>query len=108
MIKSRALPLIIVILLMLITVYGCQTPAGRSAGVVVDDAAITAKVKGKIFKDSILKGFAISVNTFQGEVTLIGAVDSEEAISRAGELARSTAGVTNVNNHIKLKTTKKE
>jgi hypothetical protein len=48
--------------------WSCQTPAGRTVGQVVDDSTITTKVKAKIFQDSILKGFAISVKTFEGEV----------------------------------------
>ncbi len=81
----------------------CQTPAGRTAGQVVDDGTITTKVKGKIFNDDLVSGFTISVKTFQGEVTLTGAVDSERARERAGQLARNTVGVVKVHNHIKIK-----
>ena len=48
----------------------CRTAAGRSAGQVLDDVNITTVVKGKIFNDPYLSGFAVSVDTFQGEVTL--------------------------------------
>ncbi len=81
----------------------CQTPAGRTPGEVVDDATITTKVKAKLFKDSILKGFAISVSTFEGEVTLTGAVNTLAEKERAEALARSTYGVKKVNNLIKVK-----
>ena len=87
----------------LFTFLGCQTPAGRSAGQVVDDATITTKVKTKIFGDSILKGFAISVETFKGEVTLTGAVDNEWSKGRAERVAKSTTGVLKVHNLIKIK-----
>lgn len=88
---------------LLFYLWSCATPAGRTAGQVIDDATITTKVKGKIFGDSILEGFAISVKTFEGEVTLTGAVENENQRKRAEELARSTSGVRKVNNLIKIK-----
>ena len=81
----------------------CQTPAGRTAGQVVDDATITTKVKTKLLKDSIMSGFAISVQTFEGEVTLTGAVTSQEIKQRATVLAKSVDGVRKVYNLIKIK-----
>ena len=81
----------------------CTTPAGRTAGEVVDDAAITTKVKAKLLDESILRGFAISVATFEGIVTLTGAVDTENERTRAGQIAGSTSGVRKVNNLIQLK-----
>ena len=62
--------------LMLITLFGCATPAGRSAGQVIDDSAITTKVKALILEDSFMKGLAISVTTFNGKVTLTGGVET--------------------------------
>jgi hyperosmotically inducible protein len=82
---------------------GCATPAGRTAGQVMDDATITTKVKSKIFADSILKGFAISIQTFNGEVTLMGAVNTEQERQRAGSIARHTLGVRSVKNLLKIK-----
>jgi len=81
----------------------CQTPAGRSAGQVVDDGTITTKVKTKLFDDPLVSGFAISVKTFQGEVTLTGAVDSKKAKERASHLAHNTDGVRKVHNLIGIK-----
>jgi hyperosmotically inducible protein len=81
----------------------CQTPAGRTTGQVIDDATITTKVKAKLFDESILRGFAISVETFQGEVTLTGAVDNDEQKERAGEIAGSVSGVRGLNNLLKIK-----
>jgi len=82
---------------------GCTTPAGRTAGQVIDDGTITTKVKTKIIGDSILKGFAISVVTFQGEVTLTGAVGTQQEKDRAGRIARDTIGVRKVHNLLKLR-----
>lgn len=94
------------VLMSLILVSGlaaCQTPAGRSAGQVVDDSTITTKVKAKLFEDDHLSGFAISVETFEGEVTLTGAVNSVDDKELAARIARSVHGVTGVNNLLKIK-----
>ena len=91
------------ILFMLFSLLACQTPAGRTAGEVVDDATISTKVKAALFDDENISGFAISVKTFEGEVTLTGAVDSERQRRRAGEIARSVTGVRAVNNMLNIK-----
>jgi len=91
------------ILIMLSSLIACQTPAGRTAGEVVDDATISTKVKAALFDDETISGFAISVKTFEGEVTLTGAVDNERQRERAGEIARSVTGVRAVNNMLNIK-----
>ncbi|SHF31395.1 BON domain-containing protein [Desulfacinum infernum DSM 9756] len=80
----------------------CQTPAGRSAGQVLDDATITAKVKAKLLDDPLVSGLAIDVDTFQGEVTLTGVVNSPKARIRAEDLARKTRGVRSVRNLLRI------
>lgn len=92
-----------VLVLVLPTFLACQTPAGRTSGEVVDDATITTTVKAKLFDESVVRGFAISVKTFEGEVTLTGGVDTQEQKERAGEIAESVTGVRKVNNLIKIK-----
>ncbi|MFP4111229.1 MAG: BON domain-containing protein [Desulfonatronovibrio sp.] len=91
------------VLVMLFSLLACQTPAGRSAGETVDDSTISAKVKAALYDDEMVSGFAISVDTFQGEVTLNGAVDNEGQRERAGEIARSVTGVRAVNNLLNIK-----
>ena len=88
---------------LLLTVLGCHTPAGRSAGQVVDDATITTVVKKRLFEDKVLSGFSISVKTFQGEVTLTGAVDSAGEKERATSLTWGVNGVVKVNNLLNIK-----
>lgn len=84
-------------------ILACQTPAGRSTGEVVDDSTISAKVKAKLFADDQLSGFAISVKTFEGEVTLTGAVESAEQKERASDIVQSVYGVKSLNNLLKIK-----
>lgn len=100
---NRSWILLLVATFLAVTVMACQTPGGRTAGDVVDDTTITTKVKAKLFDDPVLSGFAISVEVFEGEVTLTGAVDSVEAKERATELADSVYGVKGVNNLLKVK-----
>lgn len=92
-----------VLFTVMVVVSACETPAGRSAGQVVDDATITSQVKAKLLADSVTKGIAVSVETFEGQVTLTGAVDAENQRERAVQIARSVKGVKKVNNLIDLK-----
>jgi hyperosmotically inducible periplasmic protein len=85
-------------LALIFSVCSCMTAAGRTPGQVLDDMNITTTIKSKIFNDPYLSGFAVSVDTFKGEVTLTGAVESEFAKNRASELAQSIYGVHKVNN----------
>ncbi len=76
----------------------------RSAGTVVDDAGLTAKVKTAIAKD-VGAGTAanVNVNTYKGEVQLSGFVDSQEKANQAAAAARGVSGVTYVQNSIQVK-----
>jgi osmotically-inducible protein OsmY len=89
----------------LIAVFlGCAaTQTRESSGQYVDDSAITTKVKAAIFDDPLLKVFQINVKTFKGEVQLSGFVDSAQSVIKAGEVARSVAGVKSVKNSLIVK-----
>ncbi len=99
----RAIAGTVMLFMLMLTLSACRTPAGRTSGEVVDDTTITTKVKAKLYEESILKGMAISVNTFEGNVTLNGAVDTEEQKDRAEAIAKSVYGVTKVNNLLMIK-----
>jgi hyperosmotically inducible periplasmic protein len=101
--NRKAIFVLVVVMIAAFGLAACKTPAGRSAGQVVDDQTIMAKVKAKLFDDSRLSGFAISVDTFEGNVTLTGAVDSNADKERATSIARSVDGVKKVNNLLKIK-----
>ena len=76
----------------------------RSTGEFTDDAALTAKVKTAIAKDTSLgTAGAINVNTYRGVVQLSGFVDSQDKIKRAEEVARGVSGVQRVENGVKVK-----
>lgn len=78
----------------------CSTT--RTPGNQVDDATITAAVKGKLAADGDVNPFNIDVDTNEGVVTLQGRVEKEEARATAERLARETDGVVRVINLIKV------
>ena len=83
---------------------GCASSrTHESTGQYVDDSTITTKVKTAILGEPGLKTLQITVNTYKGVVQLSGFVDSAQNAKKAGELARSVAGVTEVKNDLVVK-----
>ena len=64
---------------------------------------VTRKVKAKLFDDNIMRGASISVDTFEGNVTLTGAVENEKQRERATAIVESVYGVRKVNNLLMIK-----
>ena len=79
------------------------TAPEQTAGEVVDDGVVTAKVKAKLVDDPVTKAYQIDVETFKGTVQLSGSVDSAEARSRATQLAREVGGVKDVKNSLQVR-----
>lgn len=75
----------------------------QTAGEAVDDAVVTAKVKARLIDDEVTKAYQINVDTFKGTVQLSGSVDSEEARTRATELAKNVGGVKDVKNSLQVR-----
>ena len=75
----------------------------RSAGVVVDDALITARVKSSLLADSGTKGLKIDVDTKSGVVQLKGNVASDTERTLAQNLAAKVEGVKTVENKLTVK-----
>jgi len=72
-------------------------PAGETVGQVVDDAAITAKVKAKLLTDSVVGGLKIDVDTKEGVVTLTSnSMKSQSEIDQAIRLTKQVDGVRDV------------
>ena len=80
-----------------------STRTHESTGEYVDDSVITTKVKGLLAQDDFLKSFQISVETFKGTVQLSGFVNSQKAVDKAGDIARSVKGVESVKNNLIVK-----
>lgn len=75
----------------------------QTAGEVVDDGVVTAKVKARLVDDPLTKAYQINVETFKGTVQLSGFVDSAEARSRAAQLAGNVGGVKDVKNSLEVR-----
>jgi osmotically-inducible protein OsmY len=77
----------------------------QTAGEVLDDSVVTAKVKAKLVDDPVTKAYQINVETFKGTVQLSGFVDSAEAATRATSLAKDVGGVKDVKNSLQVRKT---
>jgi hyperosmotically inducible protein len=75
----------------------------RGGEAVVDDGAITSKVKTALAGDPRTKAHQINVETREGAVQLSGFVDTSEAKSTAEELARAVDNVKSVDNELDVK-----
>jgi hyperosmotically inducible protein len=90
--------------LMAASVVGCtSTPTQQSAGEAIDDGVVTAKVKAKLIEDPVTKAHQINVETFKGTVQLSGFVESDQARTRALQLARDTDGVKSVKDALEIR-----
>jgi len=73
------------------------------AGEVVDDAAVTARVKSALINQPGVKSTAINVETFRGTVSLSGFVDSDDMARKAIDAAEKVRGVRSVKNDMRVK-----
>jgi osmotically-inducible protein OsmY len=86
-----------------VSAVGAQDTAAapeRTAGQVLDDAAITASVKAKLLADERTKAFDINVDTAKAVVTLTGGADSADVKRAAQELAGQVEGVILIKNEL--------
>lgn len=102
--KSRTLLLFIASLLVVVFFMGCaSTEKSSSTGEYFDDTVITTKIKALLVKDTALKSFQISVETYKGVVQLSGFVDTAKTRDKAGWVAKTIKGVKSVKNNLVLK-----
>ena len=101
--KSAAWTARVGLVIVALTVGACSaTRTQESAGEVVDDSVLTAKVKTALIEDPVTKAGQIDVETYRGVVQLAGFVDSPEQKARAGEVARTVTGVQEVRNDLRV------
>jgi hyperosmotically inducible protein len=83
---------------------GCATsPEQRTTGQVVDDGAVTARVKTALAREAGLgEAMNVNVNTYRGVVQLSGFVESEQVARRAEEIAKAVDGVQSVKNDLRV------
>jgi len=78
------------------------TMAGPTIADQPEDAWITTKVKMALLTDNTVDALDLNVDTFDGQVTLHGEVDSEAEQSRAERLAEEVRGVVEVRNLLEV------
>lgn len=80
-----------------------QTPGMQSPTAMVDDSALTAKVKAAIVAEPELSALDIKVDTANGVVTLTGTIDTPQKLDRATQVVQAVDGVKTVDNKLSLK-----
>ena len=101
--RKAIFPVVLFLSMALILGSALTTFAGRSAGVAIDDAAITTKVKFELAEDvkfGTLK--TVQVDTERGVVTLTGRVHSKQEKKHAGAVAAKVEGVVKVRNMLSV------
>jgi len=89
---------------LLATLVGCAGgTTSQSTGEVVDDAAITTKVKTALIRSDEVDANDVQVETYKGTVQLSGFVRDREDIDRAEELASNVDGVRQVRNDLRYR-----
>ncbi|MEZ5540902.1 MAG: BON domain-containing protein [Pseudomonadota bacterium] len=83
----------------------CAGPglADKSAGQVVDDAAVQARVKARLVDENFFGGLNINIEIRRGVVQLGGFVDDAASATKAANTARSVEGVVAVDNQLHVK-----
>jgi len=88
--------------LFVVSLAGCQSMTGKTAGQNVDDSALTARVKTKLVSEKAANFTRIDVDTNNGIVYLNGVVPDTQQKAKAEELARNTDGVKKVINNLQV------
>jgi hyperosmotically inducible periplasmic protein len=70
---------------------------------ILNDSAITARVKAALLAEKRIPSLSISVETYEGRVQLSGFVNAPEIVSRAGRVTAGVNGVRTVHNNIAVK-----
>ena len=100
--KSRIMPAVLLAASVLVTSACSSTRTQQSAGEVIDDSVLTAKVKAALIDDPVTKAGQINVETYRGVVQLGGFVDTAAEKSQATKVAQSVTGVKEVRNDLRV------
>jgi osmotically-inducible protein OsmY len=91
-----------VALAFLMSITGCTSTTGQTAGQYVDDSTITASVKAKLVADKLANFTRVDVDTTNKVVSLNGIVETPDQKMRAEQLAMQVSGVNRVENHLQI------
>jgi osmotically-inducible protein OsmY len=103
--KRNRIPALLIAAMMGSTLIAAcsSTPSQQSTGEAIDDGVVTARVKAKLIEDPVTKAHQINVETFKGTVQLSGFVESDQARTRALQLARGVDGVKQVKDALQIR-----
>ena len=76
---------------------------GHKIGRSIEDTWIYAKIGTKLAGNALTEGLAVQMDVVKGVVTLHGDVHSESARRETEMIARDTAGVREVQNHLEVR-----
>jgi len=99
----RAFKTLIVTLVVLFLMTGCQAMTGATMGQNIDDGTLTSYVKSKLASDKIVSLTRVGVETNNGVVYLTGEVETAEQRSRIGSLTSQVGGVKQVVNNLQVR-----
>lgn len=91
-----------VAVLFVLSLAGCQSMTGKTAGQNIDDSTLTARVKTKLVSEKAANFTRIDVDTNNGIVYLNGVVPDARQKAKAEDLARDTNGVKKVINNLQV------
>lgn len=92
------------VLALAMPIAACTVFEGRqNVAEYADDSGITNSIRAKYIEDPVVKFRDVSVTTMNGVVQLGGFVDTPSERARAGQIARSTTGVRQVQNNIAVR-----
>ena len=80
-----------------------EDQATQPVGEILDDGILTMKVKAALIESPDTKAHQINVETQEGVVRLLGAVDSAKAKAAATTVAMSVKGVKEIKNELEIK-----
>jgi osmotically-inducible protein OsmY len=103
MAKQTRATLILAAMLTAGVVACTSAPTQQPTGQAIDDGVVTAKVKAALIEDPVTKVHQINVETFKGQVQLSGFVETDEARTRALQLARDVEGVKQVKDAMQVR-----
>ncbi|MBA4416906.1 MAG: transporter [Syntrophus sp. (in: bacteria)] len=99
--KKRNVFISCVLVLVLIAVFAVCASASDAEK--VDDMSLAANVKSALEADDSLRAFDIGIETRDGVVILSGWVSSQDAVVKAGQVARSVKGARSVESKLTVK-----
>jgi len=102
--KAISCTTLVLFVIVVVTMLGCAgSRTQKSAGDVIDDGVIGAKVKTALLADEEVSGLQVEVETFKGVVQLSGFVDTAAQANKAEQIARGVQGIKEVQNKLSVK-----